>query len=182
MENKTIKQIADELGTSKTTVAKIIKKLGIEPQKQQLNNQYVIVLNSVEIGRIKSDFAERHPQTTANNKPQTTANVGGNQPQTAENTTANVGGNLQTTEKALELLEKQLDIKDKTIKELQEQLAAAYKQISEQSLTIADLANKASYITAADKTVQIMDKQQAANTEPQEEPQKKSLWDRIRGK
>lgn len=58
-----------------------------------------------------------------------------------------------TAAKMLEMLQVEIEKKDQQIERLQDSLDKAYAEI-------ADLAKKAQYITAADKTVQIMDKQQ----------------------
>lgn len=59
----------------------------------------------------------------------------------------------KTLQKALEILQQEIENKNEQIKDLQQQLAAAYTQIGE-------LAKAASYITAADKTEKIIDHQQ----------------------
>ena len=197
MKFYTVKEIADILGVSKTTVQKAIKAAGIEFDKVEKNRQYysfektkkiIIKVNKdFYLGALQSDF-------DVENSPTKTENQTENSPIESENSKTKTE-NSPTIEKALEILEKQLDEKDSTIKDLQEKLAAAYSQISEQSKTIADLATKAQYITAAAKTAQIMDKQQKQEeikasasaddviiTEPHEEtakPQKKKKWFEI---
>ena len=49
----TIKELAAELNTSKTTIKNIIKRLGIEPQKKLDRGQEVIFLTESEIEKIK---------------------------------------------------------------------------------------------------------------------------------
>ena len=183
----TVKEIADILGVSKTTVQKAIKAAAIEFDKVEKNRQYYSFEKTKQIiAKVNKDFDLGTLQVGLEVE---------NSPTKTENQTENsqiLTENSPTIEKALEILEKQLDEKDSTIKDLQEKLAAAYSQISEQSKTIADLATKAQYITAADKTAQIMDKQQKqeemkasaaaadiVQTEPQEEqpkPQKERKW------
>lgn len=180
---KTIKQVADMLHTSKTTINKMIKKLNITPQKEMINNQQVLVLNDLEIAQLIRDYLDRHPtaaisgvsaETTANNggnhqqqpqtvygtdaetatnQPQTPTNQTEKQPQTAEKSTENQA----ELQRALDILEEQLKQKDMMIQDLQNKLSSAYNQIS-------DLANKAHYITAADKTNQLLENEKQQTT------------------
>ena len=201
MKFYTVKEIADIVGVSKTTVQKAIKAAAIECDKVEKNRQYYSLEKTKQIIiKANKDFdldtlqvgleVENSP-TKTENQTENSQILTENSPTESENSKTKTE-NSPTIEKALEILEKQLDEKDSTIKDLQEKLAAAYSQISEQSKTIADLATKAQYITAADKTAQIMDKQQKqeemkesaaaadiVQTEPQEEqpkPQKEKKW------
>ena len=201
MKFYTVKEIADILGVSKTTVQKAIKAAAIEFDKVEKNRQYYSFEKTKQIiAKVNKDFdlgtlqvgleVENSP-TKTENQTENSQILTENSPTESENSKTKTE-NSPTIDKALEILEKQLDEKNSTIKDLQEKLAAAYSQISEQSKTIADLATKAQYITAADKTAQIMDKQQKqeemkasaaatdiVQTEPQEEqqkPQKEKKW------
>ena len=197
----TVKEIADILGVSKTTVQKAIKAAAIECDKVEKNRQYyslektkqiIIKANKVfDLDTLQVGLEVENSPTKTENQTENSQILTENSPTESENSKTKTE-NSPTIDKALEILEKQLDEKDSTIKDLQEKLAAAYSQISEQSKTIADLATKAQYITAADKTAQIMDKQQKqeemkasaaaadiVQTEPQEEqtkPQKEKKW------
>ena len=57
----TIKDLAAELNTSKTTIKNIMKRLGIEPQKKLDRGQEVIFLTESEIEKIKAHYYEKHP-------------------------------------------------------------------------------------------------------------------------
>ena len=184
MKFYTVKEIADILNVSKTTIQKAIKAANIEYDKIEKNRQYYCIDKTKQIiikinknfnyDALQEDFkTENSPTETENqieNSPTETENQIENSKTKTENQIENSKTksenspteteNSKTIDKALEILENQLEEKDNTIKDLQEKLAAAYSQISEQSRTIADLATKAQYITAADKTAQIMDKQQ----------------------
>ena len=191
MKFYTVKEIADILGVSKTTVQKAIKAAAIEFDKVEKNRQYysfektkqiiVKVNKDFDLGTLQVGLEVENSPTKTENQTENSQILTENSPTESENSKTQTE-NSPTIEKALKILEKQLDEKDSTIKDLQEKLAAAYSQISEQSKTIADLATKAQYITAADKTAQIMDKQQKqeemkesaaaadiVQTEPQEE-------------
>ena len=204
MKFYTVKEIADILGVSKTTVQKAIKAAAIEFDKVEKNRQYysfektkqiiVKVNKDFDLGTLQVGLEVENSPTKTENQTENSQILTENSPTESENSKTQTE-NSPTIEKALEILEKQLDEKDSTIKDLQEKLASAYSQITEQSKTIADLATKAQYITAADKTAQIMDKQQnqeemkasaaaadIVQTEPQEEqpkPQKKKKWFEI---
>jgi excisionase family DNA binding protein len=194
MKFYTVKEIADILGVSKTTVQKAIKAAAIEFDKVEKNRQYysfektkqiiVKVNKDFDLGTLQVGLEVENSPTKTENQTENSQILTENSPTESENSKTQIE-NSPTIEKALKILEKQLDEKDNTIKDLQEKLAAAYSQISEQSKTIADLATKAQYITAADKTAQIMDRQQkqekmkasaASDDMVQTELQKEKKW------
>ena len=174
MKYYTMKDIADILKVSKTTVRKAIKAAAIDYDKVESNKYFYSIDKTKQIIKnINSDFDLRGLQSEletensktkfANSQTETAILTANSQTETE---------NSKTIEVALNILEKQLNEKDNTIKDLQEKLAAAYTQIGEQSKTIADLAAKAQYITAADKTAQLLDKQE----NNQEEVKEKKKW------
>ena len=166
----TVKEIANFIGVSKPTVQKVINENFIEADKIEKNKfRYYSYEKTVFIIRLlKPDFdfsilpknTEKELKNTE--KPQ---NIPQDPLETIEKSQSN-----EHTERLITLIEQQLNEKnrllaqkDKEIQEirekaekeradLQDKLAAAYAQISE-------MAQKAQYITAADKTAQIMDKQ-----------------------
>lgn len=66
---KTIKQIADELGVSKTSVRKKIDNLGLRSSLQSNGNQFSINEEQEEL--IKTAFKGNKPQTKSETKTQT---------------------------------------------------------------------------------------------------------------
>ena len=58
---KTIKQIADELGVSKTAVRKKIENLGLQSSLRKNGNQFAIEKEQEEI--IKSTFSQNQTKT-----------------------------------------------------------------------------------------------------------------------
>ena len=166
----TVKELADLLKVSKPTVQKVINENLIEADKLEKNKyRYYSDEKAAFIIRvIKPDFDfSILPQNTEKSlknteKPQSISqefaeNIA--KPQSEES----LNRMLSIIEQQLAEKNKQLAQKDKEIQDLREQaereridlqdkLAAAYAQISE-------MAQKAQYITAADKTVQIIDKQ-----------------------
>lgn len=170
MKYYTMKDIADTLKVSKTTVRKAIKAAAIDYDKVESNKYFYSIDKTKQIIKnINSDFDLRGLQSDLETENSETK-FANSQTETE---------NSETIEVALNILEKQLNEKDNTIKDLQEKLAAAYTQIGEQSKTIADLAAKAQYITAADKTAQLLDKQENNQEETKQdikEVKEKKKW------
>ena len=100
---KTIKQLADELGVSKTAVRKKIANLGLQTANQKIGNQ--IVVNSTVENALKSAFAQNGPQTKTANQTETKSET-----------------SLQLVS-VLEILQNELEIKNKQISELNDRLA-----------------------------------------------------------
>lgn len=177
----TVKEIAELLEVSKPTVQKIINENFIEADKIEKNKFRYYSYDKVVfiIGKIKPEFdlsilsksTEKPLKSTE--KPQIT-------PQDFSETT-DKPQKEETLERMLSIIEQQLEEKNKLLAQkdreienlqekhekeraslqkatadLQDKLAAAYSQISE-------MAQRAQYITAADKTAQIMDKQKEEN-------------------
>lgn len=103
----TVKEIADILGVSKTTVQKAIKAAAIEFDKVEKNRQYYSFEKTKQIiVKANKDFDLDTLQVDLEVE---------NSPTKTETQTEN----LPAIEKDLEILEKQLDEKDSTIKDLQ---------------------------------------------------------------
>ena len=175
----TVKEIAGLLGVSKPTVQKVINENFIEADKLEKNKfRYYSYEKTVFIIRvINPDFnfsiipknTENTPKNTAKSQiiPQELLETT-EKPQSEET----FNRMLSIIEQQLAEKNKLLAQKDKEIQELREQserersdlqnkLAAAYSQIS-------DMAQKAQYITAADKTVLIMEKQRSGEKDAAE--------------
>lgn len=195
MNYYTMKDIADTLKVSKTTVRKAIKAAAIDYDKVESNKYFYSIDKTKQIIKnINSDFDLRGLQSDletensetkfANSQTETAILTENSQTETENSETKFANSqteteNSKTIEVALNILEKQLNEKDNTIKDLQEKLAAAYTQIGEQSKTIADLAAKAQYITAADKTAQLLNKQENNQEETKQhikEVKEKKKW------
>ena len=122
---KTIKEIADELGVSKTAVSKQIANLGLRSSLRKNGNQFAIENQQEKL--IKMAFQKKRQQeiTTENSvsdeQSQTksqTANA--NQSQTENHEVCDLVGVLQTT---VDTLQEQLSVKDQQIRELNARLA-----------------------------------------------------------
>lgn len=122
---KTIKEIADELGVSKTAVSKQIANLGLRSSLRKNGNQFAIENQQEKL--IKMAFQKNRQQERAvenavsDEQSQTksqTANA--NQSQTANHEVCDLVGVLQTT---VDTLQAQLAVKDEQIRELNARLA-----------------------------------------------------------
>ena len=127
----TIKELAAELNTSKTTIKNIIKRLGIEPQKKLDRGQEVIFLTESEIEKIKSHYFEKHP---AENTENFTENVSGKSEKVSAKTEKNTekAESLGVTERLVELLQQDLESKNKQIDDLNNRLAEAMKALDQE--------------------------------------------------
>lgn len=70
---KTIKQIADELGVSKTAVRKKIENLGLRSGLQKNGNQFAIDENQERL--IKSAFSESEAETNSQTETETVSTL-----------------------------------------------------------------------------------------------------------
>lgn len=190
MKDYTVKEIADTLEVSKTTVQKVIKANNIVYDYVSKNKQYYSYEKAKQIiGLLRKDFdfsKLENSQTKLENQienSQTETENSQTKIENSETKTENQVENSQTdidtVNRMLDMLQQEIEKKDKTIQDLQNKLDKAYTQIT-------DLATKAQYITAADKTAQIMDKQQQKETiinaavDNEAEPQpKKSFFKRL---
>ena len=180
----TVKEIADLLQVSKTTVQKTIKANNIIYDYISKNKQYYSYDSTKQIiGLLRKDFdfsKLENSQTKLENQIENSQTKIENSETKTENQVENSKTDIDTVNRMLDMLQQEIEKKDKTIQDLQNKLDKAYTQIT-------DLATKAQYITAADKTAQIMDKQQqketiinAAAVDNEAEPQpKKSFFKRL---
>ena len=178
----TIKQLADELGVSKTTINRAVMKLGWKDKIYKVGNRYIF--SETQIFQIKKEVLESNQE----------------QPEQSEQSQQSQPENTIWREQIL-ILNKQLTIKDEQIRLLQEQLTAQGKHIQllqEQLLakenqigqiTIA-MENMTTALTAAQAlpagTIQkqltgysVMEK---SSDEPEQPKQKQGLFSRLFGR
>jgi len=214
MKDYTVKEIAEILEVSKPTVQKVINDLSIEPVRVE-KNKYRFYSYADTVGvikSIKSDFdfeklqnvSEKPQNETAkqpnfSEKPQ-------NEDEKPQNTTAKQPNTAKSDE--LEVIKSMLSLIQEQLKEKDNQLAIKDKQIQDLNDRLAEameLTRGQQYITAADKTAQLMDKADgeemvfaeekeetvtAAATSSDKErgdsqeqpPQKKGFWSKIFGR
>lgn len=130
----TVKQLAEELKVSKTTIKNIMRKNNIIPQKKLVNGQEIIDLSGEEAGAIREYFNLKHPQNeaesvTANTEkePQTPKNIFGNTAKFTANT-----ANDEITASLVKLLQQDLEAKNKQIEDLNNRLAEAMKALDQE--------------------------------------------------
>lgn len=109
---KTIRQIADEIGVSKTAVNKQIANLGLRSGLRKNGNQFAI--DEHQEALIKQAFSEKS-QTEIENQTQTKT-------QTENHEVSDLVCVLQAT---IDTLQRQLEVKDRQIEKLTEALVAA---------------------------------------------------------
>lgn len=121
--SKTIKEIADELGVSKTAVRKKIANLGLQSGLRKNGNQFVIEKEQEIL--IKSAFHENQSETKAETSLQSETKIG-LQSQTKNNAVIDV------LVKQSETLKNELEIKNKQIEELNKRLEESQKLLDQQ--------------------------------------------------
>ena len=134
----TIRQLANELGVSKTTINKIISGLGVQHTIQKIGNKYL--LSETQILQIKMQLAQSEKSKTENLKSQTdnqkskTQNLKSqtnDQKSKTENLKSQIDNQnlILILEKQLSLLNEQLAIKDGQIMDYREQIKFYQEQI-----------------------------------------------------
>ena len=102
----TIKQLAEQLGVSKTTISKAIFVLGLQGKLKRSGNKYL--LSEVQIENVKTQIANQKSQT-----------------EPVKSQTANQNALIDVLQKQLFLLNEQLSIKDDQITAAMENITAA---------------------------------------------------------
>ena len=145
----TIKQLADELGVSKTTISKAVLVLGFNEKLHKVGNRYM--LSEMQILQIKSKISQ-FSLNDEKKKTQISPTL-----QTDEEKKTQISPTLQTDEEEkmqislleqqnailqqqLSVLSKQLSVKDEQMKLLQEQLVAKDEQIGQITSAMESMA------------------------------------------
>lgn len=161
----TIKSLADELGVSKPTISKEIKRLGIEPK--MILQKFILTEAEAEAIRKSILGIEEETETPKKSKIDTekTENFSANFENTeteAPTKPQNPPQIIEILETTISLLQKQLEIKDKQIESLTAQI---------QTLTL--LLNQQQQLSAMDKIKTIPQTTEAEEIKPKEETVKK---------
>ena len=158
---KTIRQIADEIGVSKTAVNKQIANLGLRSGLRKNGNQFAI--DEHQEALIKQAFSEKS-QTEIENQSQTkTQTEIENQSQTKTQTENHEVGDLVCVLQAtIDTLQGQLEVKDRQIAKLTEALVAAQQT-----------AAAAQALHAGTMKQQLLSGESGAD---QQEPEQKKSW------
>ena len=137
----TIKQLANELGVSKTTISKVVSGLGFNGKLHKVGNRYM--LSETQISQIKSQISQ-FSQTDEEEKSQKMQTSQTNEKEKIQISLLEKQNAI--LQEQLSILNKQLSVKDEQIKLLQEQLIAKDVQIGQ--ITIA-MESMATALTAA---------------------------------
>ena len=166
----TIKQLADQLGVSKTTISKAISALGLSNRLNRSGNKYIISEDQTE--QIKMQIANSRPQT-ANDKSQTA-----NDKSQLENQKALI----EVLQKQLALLNEQLSIKAGQIKAYQEQIHILTNSLHD--ATVALTAEQALHAGTIQRqlTEQINPKEEAALDHQEQPNNKQSIFSKLFGR
>ena len=170
----TIKQLANQLGVSKTTISKAISALGLQGRLKRSGNKYL--LSEVQIESVKTQIANQKSQT-ASEKSQT----------------ANQNALIEVLQKQLSLLNKQLSIKDDQIRAYQEQIRILQEQIVSKDKQIeqitAAMENTTAALTASQAlhagtiqrqlTEQSRNKENTAPDPPEQPKQKQGIFSKL---
>lgn len=167
----TIKELADSIGVSKTTINKIIKELGLSPGLKEGHKQ-MLDLSDEEVKEIKDRLlipqtANKTENQTANQTEKTTNQT--DETEKSENKTEKQDNTLILIEMLKEELKaknEQLAIKDKQIQDLSDRLSEASANLSE----ALKATRGQQYIAAQDKAAMMLETDQRGR-EPIVEPQ-----------
>ena len=155
---KTIRQIADEIGVSKTAVNKQIANLGLRSGLRKNGNQFAI--DEHQEALIKRAFSEKS-QTEIENQTQTKS-------QTENHEVSDLVCVLQAT---IDTLQGQLEVKDRQIEKLTEALVAAQQT-----------AAAAQALHAGTIQQQLITGETGADQQGQEPEQKRGWFSKLFGK
>ena len=161
---KTIRQIADEIGVSKTAVSKQIANLGLRSDLRKNGNQFAI--DEHQEALIKQAFSEKS-QTEIENQSQTKTQT--------EN--REVGDLVCVLQATIDTLQGQLSVKDKQIEELNARLA----EVSSALVVAQQTAQAAQALHAGTIQKQLMDGEDDPNQQGQTVEQKKSWFSKVFG-
>ena len=153
---KTIRQIADEIGVSKTAVSKQIANLGLRSGLRKNGNQFAI--DEHQEALIKQAFSEKS-QTEIENQSQTKT-------QTENHEVGDLVCVLQAT---IDTLKGQLEVKDRQI----EQQAQTITRLTDALAAAQQTAAAAQALHAGTMKQQLLSGESGAD---QQEPEQKKSW------
>ena len=187
----TIKQLADQLGVSKTTISKTISALGLSNRLNRSGNKYIISEDQTE--QIKMQIANSRPQTasdksqTASDKSQTASDksqTASDKSQTASDKSQleNQIALIELLQKQLALLNEQLSIKDGQITAYQEQIRILTDSLHD--ATVALTAEQALHAGTIQRQLkeQINSKEEAALDHQEQPNHKQSIFSKLFGR
>jgi biotin operon repressor len=164
---KTIKEIADELGVSKTAVSKQIANLGLRSSLRKNGNQFAIENQQEKLIKMafrKNKQRERAGENLVSDEQSQTKSqtTNANQSQTENHEVCDLVCVLQTT---VDTLQEQLSVKDQQIRELNARLA----ECSTALLAAQETARAAQALHAGTIQQQLSDGEDYAASVPDEQ-------------
>ena len=165
-----IKDIADVLWVSKTTVRKAIQREKIEFDCSKNNKQRYSEEKARQIIKaIKPDYEFANSEIeTENQEPKEEENCENSKTETANSQSAE----MLVLKQAIDLLGKQLEEKDKQLKQKDKQIDDLNDRLRE----AMELTHAQQYISATEKTTKLLEEQSASAEEGIEPVAKKSLF------
>lgn len=171
MSDFTVKEIADILKVSKTTVQKAIKAANISYDYIERNRQYYSMEKTRQIVlsiRADFDFSLLESQlanspTETENSQTDTANQVDNSPTQTEKPKTETANSPTDSKEELAALHRLIDLVQQQLAEKDKQLAVKDKQIQDLSDRLAEamqLTHGQQYIAAADRVMQLKESQQ----------------------
>ena len=171
MSDFTVKEIADILKVSKTTVQKAIKAANISYDYIERNRQYYSMEKTRQIVlSIRADFdfsllesQLANSQTETENSQTDTANRVDNSPTQTEKPKTETANSPTDSNEELAALHRLIDLVQQQLAEKDKQLAVKDKQIQDLSDRLAEamqLTHGQQYIAAADRVMQLKESQQ----------------------
>ena len=160
---KTIKELADELGVSKTAVSKQIANLGLRSSMRKNGNQFAIENQQEKLIKMafrKNKQREIAGENLVSDEQSQTTNA--NQSQTENHEVCDLVCVLQTT---VDTLQEQLSVKDQQIRELNARLA----ECSTALLAAQETARAAQALHAGTIQQQLSDGEDYAASVPDEQ-------------
>ena len=178
----TIRQLANELGVSKTTINKIISGLGVQHTIQKVGNKYL--LSETQILQIKMQLAQNEKSKTENLKSQTDDQKSKTENLKSQTDNQNL---ILILEKQLSLLNEQLAIKDEQIMDYREQIKFYQEQIlmltqSLHDATTALTAAQALHAGTIQKQLTEHSLMDQSSGEPEVHKQKQGFLSRLFGR
>jgi biotin operon repressor len=183
----TIKQLANQLGVSKTTISKAISALGLQGELKRSGNKYL--LSDVQIELVKSQIENQKTQTeseksqiqvqkskTANQELQTEYQNLRFQDQKMQ--LENQKSLIEVLQKQLALLNEQLGIKDEQIRAYQEQIRILTDSLHDATAALS--AEQALHAGTIQRQLVEQSSKEDVSPEEQTQPkQKQSFLSRI---
>ncbi len=178
----TIKQLANELGVSKTTISKVVSGLGFNGKLHKVGNRYM--LSETQISQIKSQISQ-FSQTDEEEKSQKMQTSQTNEKEKIQISLLEKQNAI--LQEQLSILNKQLSVKDEQIKLLQEQLIAKDVQIGQittamESMATALTAEQALHAGTIRKQLTEYSTIEQPSDEAEQSKQKQGLFSRLFGR